>query len=210
MGLIDKIKAGFNEIRKEGEVVSGDRGKDTFYSSEKQYSDEISAKREFIKAKDRLFDVNAWSKIPAIINSSFSLYDANGFPIAKKHAESGDFIKIVLPGPLPENWVKIIDLKEGENNAEFTVQPSPDPTMSKDKSVVEHFFHGESISIFKVERKGLEIIASETGKNEKINNEGKEAGDRKVINTLVSEGGWAGFQKYQWKNLTDYLVGIEE
>lgn len=210
MGLIDKIKEGFNELRKEGEVVSGDRSKETFYSSSKQFTDEALARQEFIRVKDRLFDVNAWNKIPAIANSSFSLYDANGFPLAKKHAESGDFIKIVLPGPLPENWVKIIDLKEEENVAEFTVQPSPDPTKAGDKNVVEHFFHEGARSIFKVERHGLEIVASEIGKNEGINNEGQTAGDRKVINTLVSEGGWAGFQKYQWKNLTDYLVGIDE
>lgn len=43
-------------------------------------------------------------------------------------------------------------------------------------------------------------------KNEGINNKGKEAGNRKLINTLIAEGGWAAFQKFQWEKLTDYLV----
>ena len=48
----------------------------------------------------------------------------------------------------------------------------------------------------------------EIGVNEAINNQDAEAGSKGLINTIVSEGGWAGFQKYQWKNLTDYLVGL--
>jgi hypothetical protein len=50
------------------------------------------------------------------------------------------------------------------------------------------------------------LFAFEIGKNEGINNQGEDAGDRKLINTLIAEGGWAGFQELQWKKLTDYLV----
>ena len=39
-----------------------------------------------------------------------------------------------------------------------------------------------------------------------INNKGEEAGDRKMINTLLAETGRVGFQQFQWKLLTDYLV----
>lgn len=210
MGIINKIKEGLNEIKKEGEVVAGNQAKDTFFSSERELSSEEEARQLFLESKEKLFDVNKWSKIPALASSSFHLYDGNGFPLATKKAKIGDFIKISLPGPLPENWVQIIDLKEEEeDSAEFTVKPSHDPVTTSDQDVVEHFFHPEARSIFKVERQNLKVIASETGKNESINNEGKKAGDRKVLNTLISEGGWAGFQKYQWKTLTDYLVGLE-
>lgn len=207
MGIIDKIKEGINELIKEGEVVAGDRSKNTFFSSKKDFSLETEAREAFLAAKEKLFDVNGWTKIPALANSTFHLYDGNGFPLASKRVKVGDYIKILLPGPLPENWVKVIDLKDAEEFAEFTVKPSHDPVTSGDETVVEHFFHEGARSIFKVKKEGLTIIASEEGKNEAINNEGQEAGTRKVLNTMVSEGGWVGFQKYQWKNLTDFLVG---
>ena len=64
----------------------------------------------------------------------------------------------------------------------------------------------EATSKFKVERLLGSIHAYEIGVNEAINNKGEEAGNRKSINTLVAEGGWAGFQKLQWEKLTNYLV----
>jgi hypothetical protein len=64
----------------------------------------------------------------------------------------------------------------------------------------------EATSTFRVQRRGKSIYAYEIGKNEGINNEEEDAGNRKLINTLFAEGGWAGVQKLQWKKLTDYLV----
>jgi hypothetical protein len=103
--------------------------------------------------------------------------------------------------------VNVTDITRNEISAEFTVQPTYDPTQKDDKTVTDHFFQDQARSIFRVERAGLEITASEIGVNEAINNREGEAGEKGLINTLVSAGGWAVFQKHQWKNLTDYLVG---
>jgi len=208
MGIKEKASEGIRKIQEEAKVLKGEKAKDKEYSSVRSFTDEVSAKMEFSRVKERLFDVNKWSKIPGIANAVFELYTRDGQRLNRHHAEEGDFIKIDLPGPLPFNWVKVTGRSEGEDNAEFTVQPTYDPTENDDRTVTDHFFQDRARSIFRVERNGREISAMEIGLNEAINNQKEEAGEKGLINTLVSEGGWAAFQKYQWKNLTDYLVGI--
>jgi hypothetical protein len=209
MGLKEKASQGMREIKAEGQVIKGEKSKDKQYSSARQYNDEASARMELNTCKQKLFDVNAWSNIPAILNSRFGLYTPEGQPINRTRVKEGDFIKIDLPGPLPYYWVRVTELTDGAEAAQFTVQPTYDPTHKDDKTVTDHFFQDQARSIFRVERKGAEITAMEIGINEAVNNQKAEAGEKGLINTLVSEGGWAGFQKYQWKKLTDYLVGMK-
>ena len=100
----------------------------------------------------------------------------------------------------------VTDIKNEQELAEFTVSPSKDPTdKEKDEKEIEHFFIDGATSTFRVEMRGNELKACELGRNEGINNE-KNAGNRKLINTILAEGGWATFQKTQWKKLTDYFV----
>src|SRR5690606_27642199 len=151
-------------------------------------------------------NVNKWSELPGI-SSSFQLYSSRGEKIHALKPEVGNYVKIVLPAPALENWVNVIDIKEHQNSAEFTVSPSPNPTeKEKGQEELEHIFIDEATSTYTVELQNKTLHAYEIGKNDGINNEGAEAGKRKLINTLVAEGGWAGFQKFQWKKLTDYLV----
>lgn len=208
MGMKEKTSKGISEIQKEARVLKGEEAKDKMYASTKSFDDVDSAAFEFARSRERLFNVNNWSNIPGIANSRFELFDSNGNPLDKSKVETGDFIKIDLPGPLPFYWVKVIEVNEDGQRAQFTVQPTYDPTHDDDKTVTDHFFQDQARSIFRVEQKGNEIKAMEIGLNEAINNQDVEAGNKGIVNTLVSEGGWAGFQKYQWKNLTDYIVGL--
>lgn len=208
MGLKEKASEGIREIRDEAKVLKGEKAKDKRFVSTRTFEDEASAQREFTRATERLYNVNAWTKIPGIANAAFELYSPEGEPVNRQHAEKGDFVKIDLPGPLPFYWVKVIELSNGPDHAQFTVQPAHDPTNRDDTKVTDHFFQDQARSIFRVERNGNEISAMEIGLNEAINNKEAEAGEKRLINTLVSEGGWAGFQKYQWKNLTDYVTGL--
>lgn len=208
MSISDKASEGFNELKKEAKVLKGEKTKDKLYDSVRHFGDEAAAKLQFPECKRKLFDVNAWSDIPAIVNSAFELHTPEGQPVKRSSVAEGDFIKIDLPGPLPFYWVKVTGISEADDEAQFTVQPTYDPTDKDDKRVTDHFFQDQARSIFRVERIGNQITAMEIGINEAINNKDVEAGEKAMINTLVSEGGWAGFQKYQWKNLTDYLVGI--
>ena len=210
MDIKDKASEGIRQIKEEAKVIQGDKSKDKLYTSSRDFGDEKTANEEFQRCVQRLYDVNAWSDIPGVANASFELYSREGKPLKKTKVETGDFIKIDLPGPLPFFWVKVNEVSEEEDSAQFTVQPSFDPTDNDDKRETDHFFQDKARSIFRVERHGQEIRAMEIGINEAINNQDEEAGEKGLINTLVSEGGWAGFQKHQWKNLTGYLVGKKE
>lgn len=206
MGLKDIV----DKVKKEIDVLMGEEVKDKTYSQEHAYPDEPSALEAFERAKQKLFEVNKWSGMPGI-NSTFEVYNSSGMLAAAARPEVGDYIKIILPAPAPENWVQITDIREEANMAEFEVHPSPAPkTHDENTTQVKHFFHKEASSTFRVERQGTILKAYEIGKNEGINNQGQEAGDRSVINTLVAEGGWAAFQEIQWDKLTRYLVHLEE
>lgn len=207
MSIKEEASEGIRKIKEEAKVIKGEKSKDKLYTSSRDFGDEQAAKAEFPQCVERLYDVNAWTDIPGVANASFKLHSLEGQPLKKSKVETGDFIKIDLPGPLPFFWVKVNEVSGGEDSAQFTVQPSFDPTENDDKRETDHFFQDKARSIFRVERHGQEITAMEIGVNEAINNQDKEAGEKGLINTLVSEGGWAGFQKHQWKNLTEYLVG---
>ena len=201
MGIRDWI----NKLLKEEKVIEGEKTKDKFYFSEKEFPDREDALREFPRSVAKLFNVNKWSDLPGI-TSTFTLYDSMGKEKVADRPEERDYLKINLPGPVPENWVIVTEIKEEDTFAEFTVSPSEDPTEKKeDQEEIEHFFIDEATSTFRVELEDKKIVAFEIGKNEGINNE-EDAGKRKLINTLIAEGGWAGFQELQWKKLTDYLV----
>lgn len=202
MALKDILK----KISEEKKVIQGEAVKDKLYSSQQDFHEREKALREFERSKEKLFDVNRWSRLPGI-TSGFQLYTPQGEPKPKGRPQPGDFLMIDLPGPAPENWVVVTDVKEEKEMAEFTVSPSRDPRdKGEETKEVEHFFSDGSTSTFKVELKGTTLYGYEIGKNEGINNKGKKAGDREIINTLIAEGGWAFFQKIQWEKLTAYLV----
>ncbi|MFD2247763.1 hypothetical protein [Pontibacter ruber] len=201
--IIDKVK-------EEVKIVQGDETKDKRYTNENTFADEATARQEFERAKKKLFDVNKWSDL-AGINSTFTLYDQHGRKSNATKPEVGYYMQIILPGAAIENWVRITDIKEAGDVAEFTVHPSEKPTESTaGEEVIQHFFIKEASSTFRVERRGNKLIGLEIGKNEGINNQGPEAGNRALLNTLVAEGGWAGIQALQWNKLTSYLVHQEE
>ncbi|MCC9136926.1 hypothetical protein ACFSKU_05160 [Pontibacter silvestris] len=205
------LKDIINKVKKEIKVVQGEDTKDKLFTNENTFPDEATAIREFERAKQKLFDVNLWSDLEGI-TSTFQLYDQQGQRTTAQKPEEGYYFKIILPASPIENWVRITDIREIENMAEFVVHPSEEPVSNKEgeKGEIKHFFIKEASSTFRVERKGTKLIGSEIGKNEGINNQGEEAGDRAALNTMISEGGWAGFQDLQWGNLTRYFVHLTE
>lgn len=204
------IKKIVDKIKEEVKVLKGEEGKDKVYRNEQDYPDAASARTAFEESKKKLFNVNLWSNLEGI-NSTFELYDDRGRKTTAELPEIGYYLKITLPGAEVENWVQVNDIKTTENLAEFTVQPSNKPNPSaNDEEVTEHFFTEDATSTFRVELRDTKLIGSEIGKNEYINNQGEESGDRSMLNTLIAEGGWAGFQGLQWDKLTSYLVHQEE
>ncbi|GAB3695300.1 hypothetical protein GCM10027592_17290 [Spirosoma flavus] len=186
--------------------MQNDETKNMAYFSHRSFPDETTAQEAFGRSMDKLFRVNDWSALSHFA-SDFKLHNQAGEPKADGYPEVGDFIQIKLPGPVPENWVHVIHRTIEENLASFTVRPSRNPQESKSGEIM-HFFHEFAQSTFQVERLGNTLTAAEIGSNEAINNEGPEAGNRAIINTVIAEVGWLFYQKLQWKLLTDYLVDV--
>lgn len=204
--LKDKVKSFLGKARTEGKALKGETYKKKYFSSKNKFSSIEEAHDAFEDSKRRLFNINKWS-LPGP-NAEFYLHNQFGQPIGSSRPSVGSYIKIILPGPgLPPNWVEVTHVYEDEHSAEFTVKPASDPS-SRDKEKTDHFFREEARSTFRVELNGKEIKAFEAGIAEAVNNRGTESGNRKTINTLIAAGGWAFFQKIQWKNLTKYFVGI--
>ena len=195
----------FDKLKHEAKALTGNESKDTFFSSEAIFPDEETAKKTFPEARKRLFDINKWTDKPDL-TTPFELYSNSGKKTTSD-PQKGYFIKITLPGIPVENWVEITELQENSDMATFTVHPCPNPFESDEKT--QHFFVQETSSTFKVARQGNKIIASETGRNEFINNQ-EEAGSRAALNTLIAEGGWAVFQKILWQDLADYWACKEK
>jgi hypothetical protein len=204
MGIKDFIRG----AKQAAQLLTGEQAKDSQFSSKQTYPDKPRAAQAFEKSKQKLFHVEAWSDISAL-SSTFTLYDATGNRKKDQAVQAGDYICIQLPGPFPQNWVQVTDLLTQEHEAYFTVSPSQSPLTQKEDNPdeVKHFFTEQASSTFKVRLENNTLTAYEIGKDEVVNNQGEQAGDRPVVNTLVAAGGWAGFQKIQWQLVTDYLVG---
>jgi hypothetical protein len=204
------IKKIVDKIKKEVKAVQGEEAKDKLYQNEQEYPDAVSAHTAFEESKKKLFNVNLWSNL-AGINSTFELYDERGRKTTAETPKVGYYVKITLPASNVENWVNVSDIRVEDNLAEFTVNPSEEPNPpANEEAVTKHFFTKDASSTFRVELQGNRLTASEIGKNESINNHGEESGNRAILNTLVAEGGWAGFQALQWDKLTSYLVHQQE
>ena len=195
-----------NKVKKEIDVLQQNDAKDKHFVQENHYPDITSAIIAFEKAKEKLCDVNKWTNLPGI-SSTFELHNPAGVKVETPVPQVGDFVRIKLPGIPVDNWVQVTDIQMEELSAQFTVKPSPEPNPDPDSTEeVKHFFGKEASSTFRVELDGTTLRAEEIGRDEMPNNQTEEAGARALLNTLVAEGGWAGFQKLQWDKLTSYLV----
>ena len=201
-----ELKAITDRIQHETEVLKGDETRDLLYASQHTFPDEVTAGEAFGRSTQKLWNVEGWSDLSSF-TADFRLYDPTGQPKPGGEPQLNDYIEVILPGPAPTNWVRVTHKAADDKRAEFTVQPSPDPTATNTTEVV-HFFRQEARSTFRVERTGNTITASEIGENEGINNQEPQAGDRAIINTVIAEAGWLFYQKIQWKRLTDYLVHL--
>ncbi|MVM38206.1 hypothetical protein GO730_12545 [Spirosoma sp. HMF3257] len=201
-----KLKSIVDQLQHEAKVMQGEATKDSIYVSHTTFPDELAAGEAFVTSVSRLMHVNGWSALSSI-SADFALYNSVGRAKPEGPVEVGDFIQIVLPGPTPENWVRVIHTAFDKNHAEFTVQPSPDP-MDNKPNQIEHFFNDQARSTFRVEIGGCTIQAFQIGQHEGINNQQPQAGERALINTLIAETGWLFYQKIQWQLLTDYIVHL--
>ena len=118
----------FDKLKHEAKALMGEESKDKYYPVEQEFPDEAAAKKEFLNAKKRLFNIAKWSEESGI-KSTFELYD-NQVQKTNQDPKVGFFMKIILPGLPMDNWVEITDVINQENLVSFTVHPCPDPQTS--------------------------------------------------------------------------------
>ena len=169
---------------------------------------------DFFKiVKERLLDVNQWTKIAGTKMSNFYLTDSSGHQVSRS-AINGDHIKIDIPGPGTTtgkgyDWVRIEQIITEElDDAEVlsvTVRPSANPL--NDKEGTAHFLTEEATSTFQVKRIGNIVSAEEHGRNEMPNTRTDKALDN-IRNVFVGWGAKIGLSYPQWKALVKGLLTI--
>lgn len=174
-------------------------------------TDEAAAITFFEVVKQRLLNVNQWSRLTGSEMAHFQLTNKSGNPLDRS-VEQGDYIKINIPGPGTDtgdgyDWVWVESITE-EQKAEMevislTVRPSCNPVSGNDDTA--HFLTEKATSTFQVKRIGRHIYAEEHGRNEQANTHTSNTMDN-VRNRVV---GWAakiGFSYPQWKSLIKGLI----
>ena len=183
------------------------------FKAEAVFNEIEEAEEAFLKAKERLLNINSWHEIAENLTSKFQIKDANG-AVLDRHVKKGDLIEINIPGPehtegTGGDWVRVEDLAYEDfpdQNREFiviTVRPVSDPLKKEDTT--SHFFDPGATSSFVVERINNKLMANYHGRNEKPNKEGDGVID-KVRNALVALGAVAGFSELQWKGLLQGFI----
>jgi hypothetical protein len=166
-----------------------------------------AAKQAYLKAKDKLLNVNEWKKMCGPHSADFQLMDPDGNPVEAK-AAIGYLMRIDLPGPSGYDWVSIEAIEDKDSptgNSSYIamrVRPTQSPTDKSEET--SHFYEDSATSTFVVERIGTRITAIVYGRNESPNVKNNTLID-KLRNLLITLSTILGFQKPQWKS---FVVGI--
>ena len=182
----------------------------TSYTIEASNSSE--AHEIFMNAREKLLHVNEWHALAGAATAVFQLTDANGIEVDRP-VQAGDYFRINIPGPNNVkgggfDWVRVEEVEEQIKHhyhvwAAIKVRPSSPPIEGDEKTA--HFFSDEATSSFLVERRGLSVVASVFGRNEKPNNETEGIFDV-LRNTIVAVSAMLGFSKPQWKSLVKGIL----
>ena len=171
------------------------------------------AKLFFLKAKERLLNVNRWHAVCGALSANFQLTDNSGNPVDGE-AKNGHHFKIDIPGPGSTSgegydWVQVEEVQQTKDpaaDAEFVlirVRPTSNPQRPDEN--VAHFFSDKSTSNFVVKREKNILMAAVYGRNETPNTETENLID-KARNAIVGSTAVAGASNVQWKSLTDGLL----
>jgi hypothetical protein len=170
---------------------------------------ETDAQNYFAKIRQNLFNLREWDKNS---KASYGLYDENGSDCPDKIITVGKFICISVPGSGKDDWVKVIDIYDTENEFVITVQPSYNPTEKPvEKDVTSHFFNSAARNNFCLQRDDKEIVFYVIGLHEKTNT--KETGSliESVRNAATANMGYyLGVQKAMWKDFCANFLEINE
>lgn len=162
--------------------------------------------------REKLLHVSLWGIYSGEGQETFILTDASGNRLHRQ-AETGDYIKIHLPGPRSfktdgADWVRIEKIHEERNKlldevlTAITMRPCANPC-TKDATIA-HFYDERSTNTLLVCRHRTEVSASVHGRNESVNLD-TDWLDR-LRNVVVAMPAKAGLSNPHWKKLAKGLI----
>ncbi len=203
--MSDKIR----QLLKQASLLKDEQAS-SVTSAERAFST-VSRRDDFFDIiKEKLFYIENWKTHSGL--SDFELFDESGNIAHEKTLSVGDFIRITLPGSGKYDWIKITDIHQAENELVITVQPSYNPTEdAPDKSVISHFFIGESTNNFCLQKEEKTVSLYVIGLNEKSNT-GDTANVIETVRNFATAnlGYYLGIQKNEWKTFCENLLEIKE
>lgn len=168
----------------------------------------------FNRACARLLNPPIWHELAGALSATFELKNAEGQGV-ERLAETGDFLRIDVPGPGPSagdgfDWVKLEAIEENtipDAAASFAIRLRASSPPQEGKAITAHFFDETATSTFVVQRRENTVTVSYHGRNEVPNTDGKLSD--KIRNTLVATGAAIGLSELHWKSLLQGLLAKE-
>ena len=180
-------------------------------SAKRNFTDEEQARSVFLEVKEKLLNLDNWNKNSGL--SSFEIFDENGDVQADKTIRPGGFERITLPGTGKNDWVRVIDIYNDENETVITVKPTYDPTDGNpDKKSVSHFFTDEATNNFCLQKDDKSVTMYVIGLNEKQNSGETDSMVETVRNVAVANlGSYLGIQKSEWTTFCEnFPISVDE
>lgn len=153
----------------------------------------------FVDAKDRMLNVNNWSKYAGIADARFMLRDNQGKEV-RRNAHKGDHIRIDLAGAEPAkdfDWVAIeaivYDDYPDQDMESFAIRVRP---IANSQSVTTGSTDNGATSTFVIERMGRKLVAAWHGRNESGMTE-------PVIHDNIGANAWLGLAERQIAGLME-------
>lgn len=165
--------------------------------------------------KDRFLSINYWDYYSKAAGADFKLHTKEGI-LKKRLPETGDFIRIDIPGPgnfeaRGYDWVEIKNLyseefTNGKTLEFYLMECRPSGIPGKEEKHTAHFYTNEATSTFIISRGEDFIKFAVYGRNESPNLDANMAD--KARNLVIALGGMVGLSKIQWQSLTDGLLNF--
>jgi hypothetical protein len=189
--------------------------KNIFHSAD--YATEGEAKGAYLRARERMLDVNHWYRYAGVLSSSFQLTDEQGGDLDRS-ARQGDYVKIDVPGPGSGkgggyDWVEITVIDDQTGQTEhtdrclMTAQPSPNP--AEPEKGTAHFLDAGASNTVVVKREDRTVIAVVETRKEKVHKVPDKPLEN-IRNYVMASAGILGVSNMQWESLAKGLIEGEE
>ncbi len=180
--------------------------------SSRQFQDADAAKMAYLRARQRLLEVNRWAPHIEGVTAVFQLAGQDGEPV-EGMAQKGMMIRVDIPGPGTSagdgyDWVVIDDMEEESTEKldflAFRVRPAGNPAGSEGE--IAHFFSAGSSGTFVLLREKNELTCTVYDRNLKPNTEMKGSLPDRMRNSLVGTTAAMGMSGVQWQKLVDSVL----